>query len=268
MRNHLPENFLWGGATAANQFEGAWDADGRGVSLIDVVPYGKDRGPVTRGELKMLDCDADHLYPSHEAVDHFHHYKEDIALFAEMGFKCYRLSISWTRIYPNGEEDTPNEAGLAFYDAVFDECRKYGIEPLVTLCHFDLPIALVKKFGGWRDRRMIDCFAKYCETVFTRYRNKVKYWITFNEINMLHHMPFSACGLLVNEGENADQIKYICAHHELLASARAVQLAHEIIPGSMVGCMHAGGRQLLPVHLCAGRRLEGQTDRAQQLLLH
>lgn len=241
MEKRLPENFLWGGATAANQFEGAWDAEGKGLGLIDVIPYGKDRGPVTRGELRMLDCDEEHLYPSHQAVDHYHHFKEDIALFGEMGFKCYRLSISWTRIFPNGDEDTPNEAGLRFYDEVFDECRKYGIEPLVTLCHFDLPVHLIKKFGGWKSRQMIDCFTKYCRTVFTRYRDKVKYWITFNEINMLHHMPFSACGLLVDEGENPEQVKYICAHHELLASARAVQLAHEIIPGSMVGCMLAGG---------------------------
>ncbi len=241
MEKRLPENFLWGGATAANQFEGAWDAEGKGLGLIDVIPYGKDRGPVTRGELRMLDCDEEHLYPSHQAVDHYHHFKEDIALFGEMGFKCYRLSISWTRIFPNGDEDTPNEAGLRFYDEVFDECRKYGIEPLVTLCHFDLPVHLIKKFGGWKSRQMIDCFTKYCRNVFTRYRDKVKYWITFNEINMLHHMPFSACGLLVDEGENPEQVKYICAHHELLASARAVQLAHEIIPGSMVGCMLAGG---------------------------
>lgn len=237
----LPENFLWGGATAANQCEGGWNEDGKGIGLIDVVPYGADRMPVAKGEKIMLDCDEKHLYPSHEAIDFYHHYKEDIALFAEMGFKCFRMSLSWTRIYPTGMEDEPNEAGLQFYDEVFDECKKYGIEPLVTICHFDLPIALVKEFGGWRDRRMIDCFLKFCHTIFERYGKKVKYWITFNEINMLNHLPFSSCGLVAADSEDIKNVKYVCAHHELLASARAVQMAHEMIEGCMVGCMLAGG---------------------------
>lgn len=242
MQKGLPENFLWGGATAANQCEGGWREDGKGISLIDVVPYGEDRMPVAKGEKVMLDCDDAHQYPSHEAVDFYHHYKEDIALFAEMGFKCFRMSLSWTRIYPNGNEDNPNEEGLKFYDDVFSECLKYGIEPVVTICHFDLPMALVKEFGGWKDRRMIDCFMKFCETIFRRYCDKVKYWITFNEINMLNHLPFTSCGLVVEEGEDVKNIKYICAHHELLASAKAVKLAHEIMGEEcMVGCMLAGG---------------------------
>ena len=173
----LPENFLWGGATAANQCEGAYDEGGRGLSTVDVIPYGPDRFPVMRGEMKMLDCDSAHAYPSHQAIDLYHHYKEDIRLFAEMGFKCYRLSIAWTRILPNGDDDTPNEEGLAFYDSLFDECRKYGIEPLVTICHFDTPIALIKKYGGWKDRRMIDAYLKYCAAIFARYKDKVKYWL-------------------------------------------------------------------------------------------
>ena len=190
----------------------------------------------------MLECDEEHSYPSHEAIDFYHHYKEDIALFAEMGFKCFRMSLSWTRIYPEGTEEKPNEAGLAFYDDVFDECLKYGIQPVVTLCHFDLPVALLREFGGWKSRRMIDCYLRYCETVFRRYKDKVKYWITFNEINMLNHLPFSSCGLIVEEGENAQNVKYNCAHHELIASARAVKMAHEIIGEEcMVGCMLAGG---------------------------
>lgn len=241
MKKGLPDNFLWGGATAANQCEGGWREDGKGIGLIDVVPYGPERMAVARGEKVMLDCEAAYRYPSHEAVDFYHHYKEDIALFAEMGFKCFRMSLSWTRIYPTGLEDEPNEAGLRFYDQVFEECRKYGIEPLVTICHFDLPVELVKKFGGWKDRRMIDCYLKYCETVFDRYGDKVKYWITFNEINMLNHLPFSSCGLLAGDGEDVQNVKYICAHHELIASARAVKLAHERIRGCMVGCMLAGG---------------------------
>ncbi len=241
MIKKMPEGFLWGGATAANQYEGGWDVDNRGLSLIDLMPYGEDRMPIARSEKIVLDCDDQHYYPSHQAVDFYHHYKEDIALFAEMGFKCYRFSISWTRIFPTGEENTPNEKGLAFYDSVIDECIKYGIEPLVTICHFDLPVHLIKKFGGWRDRQMIDCYLKYCESIFKRYKDKVRYWITFNEINMLNHLPFTSCGLIFEEGENKNQAKYLCAHHELIASARAVIMAHEIMPDSMVGCMLAGG---------------------------
>lgn len=241
MNNSMPEGFLWGGATAANQFEGGWDADGKGISLIDLMPHGEDRMPMAKGEKIMLECDEEHFYPGHEAVDFYHHYKEDIALLAEAGFKCFRMSISWTRIFPNGEEETPNEKGLEFYDKVFAECKKHGIEPLVTICHFDLPVQLLKNFGGWRDRKMIDCFMKLCETLFNRYKDVVKYWITFNEINMLNHLPFSSCGLILKAGENHNQIKYLCAHHQLLASAKAVILAHQLIPESMVGCMLAGG---------------------------
>lgn len=241
MNKKLPEGFLWGGATAANQCEGGWQEGGKGIGLIDVVPYGSDRIPVAKGELVMLNCDDKHQYPSHEAIDFYHHYKEDIALFAELGFKCYRMSISWTRIYPGGEEASPNEEGLAFYDKVFDECLNYGIEPVVTICHFDLPVHLIHKFGAWKDRRMIDCFIKFCDVIFNRYKDKVKYWITFNEINMLNHLPFTSCGMVFEKDEDKTSVKYLCAHHQLLASAMAVKLAHEIIPDCLVGCMLAGG---------------------------
>ena len=237
----FPKDFLWGGATAANQCEGAYNEGGRGLANVDVVPFGEDRFPVMFGKLKMLECDDQHYYPSHEAIDMYHHFKEDIALFAEMGFRCYRLSIAWTRILPHGDDAKPNEEGLAFYDALFDECRKYGIEPLVTICHFDAPIALIQKYGGWKDRRMVDAYVHYCDIIFRRYKDKVKYWLTFNEINMLLHMPFMGAGLLFEPGENVEQAKYQAAHHELVASAKAVQLAHEIMPGCMVGCMLAAG---------------------------
>ena len=237
----MPDGFLWGGATAANQCEGAYDADGRGLSNIDVLPYGPDRLKVARGEMKMLECDDQHYYPSHQAIDMYHHYKEDIALMAGMGFKCYRLSISWTRILPNGDDDTPNAAGVAFYRSLFEECHKYGIEPLVTICHFDAPIALIKKYGGWKDRRMVDAFLKYCRVLFDNYGGLVKYWLTFNEINMLLHMPFMGAGIVFEPGENREQVKYQAAHHELIASALAVRLAHEKMPGCQVGCMLAGG---------------------------
>ena len=169
----FPKDFLWGGATAANQCEGAYNEGGRGLANVDVVPFGEDRFPVMFGKLKMLACDDQHYYPSHEAIDMYHHFKEDIALFAEMGFRCYRLSIAWTRILPHGDDAEPNEEGLAFYDALFDECRKYGIEPLVTICHFDAPIALIQKYGGWKDRRMVDAYVHYCDIIFRRYKDKV-----------------------------------------------------------------------------------------------
>ena len=238
----MPETFLWGGATAANQCEGAYDVDGKGLSSVDVVPFGPDRMKVNKSQMKMLECDSDHEYPSHTAIDFYHHYKEDIALFAEMGFKCYRMSVSWTRIFPNGDDECPNEKGIQFYSDVFDECLKYGIEPVVTICHFDAPIALIKKFGGWKDRRMVDAYIRYCEVLFKNYGKKVKYWITFNEINMLLHMPFMGAGLVFEEGENPEQIKYQSAHHELLASAKAVKLAHEMMPEAKIGCMLAAGQ--------------------------
>ncbi len=238
----FPKGFLWGGATAANQCEGAYQEDGRGLANVDVIPYGDDRFPVMSGQKKMLECDENHFYPSHEAIDFYHHYKEDIKLFAEMGMKCYRFSIAWTRIYPNGDDETPNEKGLAFYEAVVDECLKYGIEPLITICHFDAPIALIKKFGGWKDRRMIDAFLNLCKALFTRLNGKVKYWLTFNEINMLLHLPFMGAGILFEDGEDKNQVLYTAAHHELVASAKAVKLAHEIMPNAMVGCMLAAGQ--------------------------
>ena len=238
----MPEGFLWGGATAANQCEGAYNEDGRGLSSVDVVPFGPDRMPVARGMMKMLACDDRHQYPAHEGIDMYHHYKEDIALFAEMGFKCYRLSISWTRILPNGDDDIPNQKGIDFYNSLFEECQKYGIEPLVTICHFDTPIALIKKYGGWKDRRMVDAFLKYCKVLFTNYGTKVTSWLTFNEINMLLHMPFMGAGIVFEEGENQELVKYQAAHHELVASAKAVKLAREMMPDAMMGCMLAAGQ--------------------------
>ena len=241
-KDSFPPGFLWGGATAANQCEGAYDSDGRGLSNVDTIPSGPDRMKVARGELKMLDCQPGYQYPAHEAIDFYHRYKEDIALFAEMGFKCFRLSISWTRILPNGDDDIPNEAGLKFYESVFQECRKHNIEPLVTIDHFDTPMTLIKRYGGWKDRRMIDAFVKYCKIIFERYKDLVKYWITFNEINMLLHMSFMGAGIYFEEGDNKEQIKYAAAHHELIASAKAVKLAHEIMPEAKIGCMLAAGQ--------------------------
>lgn len=235
------EDFLWGGATAANQCEGAYLEGGRGLANVDVMPAGVDRFSVGSGEMKMFRCDDDHFYPGHEAIDMYHNYKEDIALLAGMGFKCYRLSIAWSRIFPKGDELEPNEAGLQFYDNLFDECLKYGIEPLVTICHFDVPMHLIETIGSWRSRQMIDHYVHYCEVIFKRYKNKVKYWLTFNEINMILHFPFMGAGLCFEEGENKQQVKYVAAHHELIASALATKIGHEINPEFKIGCMLAAG---------------------------
>ncbi|MFS1005526.1 6-phospho-beta-glucosidase [Enterococcus casseliflavus] len=235
----FPENFLWGGATAANQCEGGFDQGGRGLANVDVIPTGKDRRAVITGKREMLAFEEGDFYPAKEAIDMYHHFKEDIALFAEMGFKTYRLSIAWSRIFPKGDEETPNEEGLRFYEELFLECRKYQIEPLVTITHFDCPIHLIKEYGGWRNRKMIAFYENLCRAIFTRYKGLVKYWLTFNEINMILHAPFLGAGLTFAEGENEEQIKYQAAHHELVASALATKIAHEIDPENKVGCMLA-----------------------------
>jgi len=232
--------FLWGGATAANQCEGGYQENGRGLANMDMVPYGKDRLPVLMGIKPMLERDNDHYYPALNGIDMYHHYLEDIMLFAEMGFKTYRMSISWTRIYPNGDEEEPNEAGLAFYEDIFKECHKYGIEPLVTITHFDCPLNLTIKYGGWRNRKILVFYQRLVKTLFERYKDLVHYWLTFNEINMILHMPFCA-GIVFNKDDNIEQVKYTSAHHQLVASAMATKIAHQINPNNMVGCMLAGG---------------------------
>lgn len=229
--NRFPENFLWGGAVAANQCEGAYNADGKGLSVQDVLPHGL-RGARTEeptpDNLKL------------EGIDFYHRYKEDIKLFAEMGFKVFRTSIAWSRIFPEGDEEQPNEKGLQFYDDLFDECLNYGIEPLVTISHYETPLGLSRKYDGWRDRKLIGFFERYCRTIFTRYKGKVKYWLTFNEINSLLHAPFMSGGILTPPEELTEQDLYQAIHHELVASAMAVKMGHEIIPDAKIGCMILG----------------------------
>lgn len=237
----MPQGFLWGGATAANQVEGAWDEGGRGLANVDLLPQGDSRNDVMNGSAARLDFDPALRYPAKEGVDFYHRYQEDIRFFAEMGFKCFRLSIAWSRIFPNGDEEAPNEEGLRFYEKVFLECKASGIEPLVTICHFDCPAGLIRSIGGWKSRTMIDHYLRLCRTLFTRYKGLVRYWITFNEINMILHAPFMACGLIIAEGENAKQVKYQASHYELVASALATKLAHEIDPENKIGCMIAAG---------------------------
>lgn len=237
----MREDFLWGGAMAANQCEGGWQEGGRGMGLVDVIPYGENRMPVMEGHMDYRDLPEDTIFPGREAIDLYGHYKEDIALFAEMGFKCYRFSFSWSRIFPTGEETEPNEEGLKYYETLIDELLRYGIEPVVTICHFDMPLHLVDKYGSWRNRRIIDFYLNYCQTVFRRFKDKVRYWITFNEINMLMHLPFMGAGIRFEKGEDETFIKYQAAHNELVASAYAVKLAREINPRFRVGCMLAAG---------------------------
>ncbi len=241
LTNKFPEGFLWGGATAANQCEGGYNEGGRGLANVDVIPHGKDRFPVMCGKKKMFELDDVHNYPALESIDMYHRWKEDIALFAEMGFKTYRLSIGWSRIFPNGDELEPNEDGLKFYEDIFKECKKYGIEPLVTITHFDCPMHLITEYGGWRNRKLVDFYERLCTVLFTRYKGLVKYWLTFNEINMILHLPFMGAGICFEEGENEEEIKYRAAHHELVASALATKIAHEIDPENKVGCMLAAG---------------------------
>lgn len=235
------KNFLWGGATAANQCEGAYREGGRGLANVDVIPHGDERGAVLRGEKCMTEIKDGYYYPALEGIDFYHCYKADIKLFAEMGFKTFRLSIAWSRIYPNGDEMTPNEKGLKFYEDVFRECRRYGIEPLVTITHFDCPMHLITEYGGWKNRRMIEFYKRLVTTLFTRYKGLVKYWLTFNEINMILHLPFLGAGLLFKEGEDREEAKYLSAHHELVASAWATKIAHETDKENKVGCMLAAG---------------------------
>ena len=254
----FPEGFLWGGATAANQYEGGWDEGGKGPNTSDVLTAGSHttmrrvtwRNPET-GETGSVGLGMGtkmefpegaepavlegEYYPSHTATDFYHHYKEDIAYMGEMGFKAFRLSMNWARIFPNGDDPEPNEEGLAFYDAVFDECHKYGIEPLVTLSHYETPLNLTIKYGGWKNRALIGFFENYARTVFERYQGKVRYWLTFNEINCMSMMPYMGGGMM----DQSDQAEAQGAHNQFVASAKAVRAAHAISPDIMVGQMLA-----------------------------
>ena len=237
MTKKMPEGFLWGGATAANQYEGGWNEGGRGPSIADILTGGSVNKARRLTPPAPLD---DEFYPNHEATDFYHHWKEDIRLFAEMGFKIYRFSISWSRIFPKGDEELPNEEGLKFYDNVINELLKYNIEPLVTISHYENPLHLSLEYGGWKNRKLIDFYMNFANVLFNRYKGKVKYWLTFNEINMLT-VPFGGiffAGIL-DENENNEENRYQAMHHQLVASALAVKLAHEIDPNNKLGCMLA-----------------------------
>ena len=227
----FPPGFLWGGATAANQVEGGYDQGGKGLSIQDVMPRGiaapRTDAP-TPDNLKL------------EAIDFYHRYAEDIALFAEMGFSVYRFSIAWSRIFPNGDDAEPNEEGLAFYDRVLDELERHGIEPLVTISHYETPLAIAEKYDGWVSRDVIGLFERYVRVLFGRYGHRVKYWLTFNEINSVLHAPLLSGGINTPKDRLTQSELYQAVHHELVASALATKIAHEINPELKVGCMVIG----------------------------
>lgn len=226
---------------AANQCEGAYLEGGKGLSNADVLPFGADRLAVIRGETAAFKPDLEHYYPTHRAIDFYHRYKEDIGLLAEMGFKVFRISISWSRIFPLGDEETPNEEGLEFYEKVFRELKAHGIEPLVTISHYDLPIHLAQAYGGWYNRKLIGFFKQYVTTLFRRYRGLVRYWLTFNEINIMTSACFMAAGLTFPEGSDRYTMIHTAVHHVLVASAWAVRIGHDIDPENHIGCMLNAG---------------------------
>ena len=236
----MRKDFLWGGAVAAHQVEGAYQEGGKGLNVSDMMSVGGYKKP-----RQITDTiREDYFYPNHEAIDFYHRYKEDIAMFKDMGFRCFRTSISWARIFPQGDESLPNEAGLKFYDDLFDELLKNDIQPVITLSHFEMPYGLVKKYGGWRNRQLIDFFVRFAEVCFKRYQNKVKYWLTFNEINNQANYRsdgavFTNSGILFQDDEDREQIVYQASLYELIASALAVKIGHEINPNLQIGCMMA-----------------------------
>ncbi|OCN06204.1 6-phospho-beta-glucosidase [Erysipelotrichaceae bacterium MTC7] len=268
----FPKSFYWGGATSANQIEGAWDVDGKGESTADHM----SAGSLTSLRQYTKEIKKDIYYPSHEAIDFYHRYKEDIALFAEMGFKMYRLSINWSRIYPNGDDKEPNREGIEFYRKVFEELKKYNIEPLVTISHYETPFNIGLKYGGWSNRKVINYYLNYCKTIFTEYKGLVKYWLTFNEINI----STASFGALNGEGilpeidgpamdftkpdtKKSRNTRYNALHHQFIASALATKLAHEIDSKNQIGCMIGVGPASYPLTCKPEDVLENQKSLQQ-----
>ena len=249
MKQGFPKDFLWGGATAANQIEGGFEEGGRGRANTDYLRFvpkeerRKEEATFAQTWASIIDARQNeniYNFPKRRGNDFFHRYKEDIALMAELGFRVYRMSIAWERIYPTGLENEPNEEGLRFYDEVFDECHKYGIEPLVTMLHYDYPMEICERYNGFESREVIDLFIKYVQTIVKRYHTKVKYWLTFNEINSILHNPYLSGGILTPKEQLSKSDLYQAIHHELVASALVTKMAHEIDPDNKVGCMVIG----------------------------
>jgi 6-phospho-beta-glucosidase len=247
MKKGFPKEFLWGGALSACQAEGAYNIDNKSLTVPEIMKYNAkmDRKSVKHQHITMEMIeegknDEDIIkYPKRRGIDFYHTYKEDIALFAEMGFKVFRYSISWARVFPNGDDLEPNELALKFYDNVIDECLKYNMEPLITISHFDMPIVLIDKFGGWYNEKLIDLYLKYCEVIFNRYQRKVKYWVTFNEINMSVRKSVKTLGIVDQGEENYEEMVYQGLHHQFVAAAKATKLAHSIDANNKIGSMVA-----------------------------
>lgn len=242
MNQLLPKDFLIGGSFSANQVEGGLRGTGKGLSTADCFKLA-DRSKGGAFELsyqEVLDAmkdTEDQKYPKRRGIEFYTHYKEDIRLFSEMGFKALRLSISWSRLFPTGEEDTPNEQGVDFYLKLFQELKKYDITPIVTLSHFEMPVHLAVKYNGWADRQLIDLFTKYTRFVLDTYKDYVTHWIVFNEIDATIHIPFVGAGIILEKTENLEQTKYQALHHQFIATAQTIKYAHEVNPKSKVGCM-------------------------------
>lgn len=240
----FPKDFLWGSAVAANQFEGAWDVDGKGVSQDDVVPFIELTNATDipdfdkRAVLEKGLTDTEGSYPKRFGIDFYHTYKEDIQLLKEMGLNSFRTSIAWTRIFPNGTEAGPNEKGLQFYEDLFTEMKANGIEPIVTISHYEMPLELVLNHGGWSNRKMVDHFVRFAEVVMKRYQGLVKYWITFNQINSGLTDAYLALGLIKEEHEDIEQVKFQSLHYQLVANAKVIEIGKKIDPDFMIGCMN------------------------------
>lgn len=242
----LRKDFLWGGAIAANQVEGAWNVDGKGLSVadvamykpkVDVKDYSKQVGVTSESIQEAIKTDDTTYYPKRRGIDFYHRYPEDVKLFGELGFKTLRISIAWTRIFPTGEETEPNQEGLDYYKDVFKEMHKNNIEPLVTLSHYEMPLNLAVKYNGWVDRRVIDMFGRFCDACFKEFKDDVKYWLTFNEIDSVTRHPFTSAGIIPDKSNNLLQDEYQAFHNQFVASALVTKDCHEIISGSQVGCM-------------------------------
>ena len=244
----FPDGFLWGGATAANQYEGGWDEGGRGLSVADCTPYNpnvdrKDYAALHFMDQALIDeakASRDTTrFPKRHGSDFYHRWREDIDLFAEMGFKCLRLSIQWSRLYPTGMEPTPSEEGIRFYTNVLSYLKEKGIEPLVTLHHYEMPLALAEKYDGWFDRAVIDHFVRFCKCCFERFGHLVRYWLSFNEIDSGFRHPWTSLGycMLNHAPEVREQMVYQCLHNQFVGSALATKLLHEMVPAALMGCM-------------------------------
>ncbi len=247
----FPKDFLWGGAVAACQIEGAYDVDGRGLSTSDIHRYDKEmdrahiekEGGGTLAQIKAAMNDEEGYYPKRYGIDFYHTYKSDLALLKEMGFKAFRTSISWSRIFPKGDEEEPNEKGLQFYDALIDEIIKDGMEPVITMSHYDIPLYLVTEYGGFANRKVAEFFVRYAKVLLKRFKGKVKYWIVCNQVNLVPTVQFGSLGIYDDQTtpDKMEELMYQAVHNQFVACAKIKKLASSIDPNAVLGTMIADG---------------------------